>query len=485
MDSRICLTRADALPRPDGLVLVAAVAFVLGTSLRFGTGLGLPLWIDETFTGAIAAESDLAGLLHQVWADVNAPLYYVVMFGWARVAGLSNMALHLPSAVFATLAVLLAFRGDPGLDRRTCLIWGVLLGLWQPGLAQASEARCYALLLLLATVSTLAFARLLSRPTRDNAWLWAAASALAILTHYYALPVAAAQGLVFLGRHRGDALRTWPALLAFLPAFGWIGYHAARLSAFAHPDIAWYAPLDLWDLLDVGYLLLGTSGIALLIVTFVVRIRSRPAMPADGALAVAGAALLGLAVILLAGMLRPSFSLRYCVPCLPGLLLGLAALVRSGSDARPYLPALALVLFGLPAMIAPAPARGYSFERAASAIAEAGVNRLVFLWDHPSSPIQDPAQMRAVGGFFLERAGRGVTVEAIANPWHEDPNPRLLAAAGTDPQTAILWLYDRDLSKTAALAHPPRIDAADSAWRCRDHAGNRFVALVCLRGANR
>ena len=89
--------------------------------------------------------------------------------------------------------------------------------------------------------------------------------------------------------------------------------------------------------------------------------------------------------------------------------------------------------------------------------------------------------MQAVGGFFLARAGHPVEVVALRTPWTQDLQPAFLAAAGSDPATALLWVYDANLPQTAALAHPPRIDANDPAWRCRNHAAAPFVALVCLR----
>lgn len=473
----------------DGIGLAAIAALLIGTAIRFGAGQAAPLWIDETFTGAIAGQPDLAGLLHQIRADVNAPLYYVAVYLWSAIAGISNVALRLLSALFATAAVLLALRGTAGLDRRLCLLWGSLLGLWLPGLHFASEARCYALLLLAATAATLAFARLLTEPTRQAAWAWAALGALAILTHYFAAPLVAAQGLVFLLRHRADALRCWPALGAFLPALAWIAYHAPRLAAFGQPDLAWYALVDSANLPLIVWSVLTSSGSILLVVAMILlvwrRLRGRPVVAATTESVAGGvvlASLLGLAIVLVVGMVRPSFIPRYCVPYVPGMLLGLALVVRSASPLWPRLPVVAVLLFALPALILPNPTRSYSFEAASEAMAKAGVRRLVFLWDHPSSPVQDPAQLRAVGGFFLTRAGHPAEVVAVQNAWREDPQPALLAAAGAASDTAILWLYDSDLPKTAALAHPPRIETLDPSWRCRNHATAPFVALVCLHG---
>ncbi len=470
----------------DALVLAAALAFAVGTALRFTVGFDQPLWLDETFTGAIAAQPDLAGLGHQIHADVNAPLYYLVMYGWVRLAGLSDLSLRLPSAIFTTAAVLFALRGGRGLDRRLCLLWGALLSLWQPGLAQASDARCYGLLLLTATVTTIAFARLLAEPDRPSAFLWTSLACVTILTHYFAAPLVAGQGVVLLVRHRSRALRLWPALVAFLPALAWMAYHAPRLAEFARPEVVWYGQLALADL--PGIVLYAVPPVALLCLVIaggllVYGRLGRPRDPAAGNATawVAAASLIGFAVVLTAAYFRPSFTLRYTIPAVPGLLLGVALAIRASGAIWPRFPVVAIALFGAALVAFVPPRRAYSFEAASEAIAQAGAHRVVFLWDHPSSPIQDPAQMRAVGGFFLARAGHPVEVVALATPWTQDPQPAFLAAAGADPATALLWVYDANLPQTAALAHPPRIGEIDPAWRCRNHAAAPFVALVCLR----
>lgn len=469
----------------DALVVAAALAVAVGTALRFTAGFDQPLWLDETFTGAIAAQPDLAGLGHQIYADVNAPLYYVVMYGWVRLAGLSDLSLRLPSAIFSTAAVLFALRGGRGLDRRHCLLWGALLSLWQPGLAQASDARCYGLLLLTATVTTIAFARLLAKPDRPGAFLWACLACATVLTHYFAAPLVAGQGLVLLLRHRSRALRLWPALVAFLPALAWMAYHAPRLAEFARPEIVWYGRLGLTDL--PGIVLYAVPPVALLCLVIAGglliygRLGRRDPTPGNEAAWVTAASLAGFAVVLTAAYVRPSFTLRYMIPFVPGLLLGVALVIRASSAVWPRFPVVAIVLFGAALVAFVPPRRAYSFEAASEAIAQAGARRVVFLWDHPSAPIQDPAQMQAVGGFFLARAGHPVEVVALRTPWTQDPQPAFLAAAGSDPATALLWVYDAHLPQTAALAHPPRIDANDPAWRCRNHAAAPFVALVCLR----
>ncbi len=481
--------------RADPLLLAGMLALLFGTAIRFGIGHGRPLWIDETFTGAIAAQVDLASLLRQLRADVNAPLYYVVMFLWSSVAGISNTALRLPSAIFGTVACLLIFRGGAGIDRRVAMLWSGFVSLWMPGLLYGGEARCYALLLLASTATTLAFAGLLATPTRHRACIWAGFAAATILTHYFALVLVVAQGALFTIFHRRQASTMLPAALPFLPAVAWTAYHGPRLAAFAQPDVAWYEPVRIADLPSIWDYVLNSAGIVvLLVIAITVALSSRsPEQETTGSnrssaspnastmRAVFAASLIGALGMIALGMMRPSFVPRYLVPFVPGLLLGVALAANAADRVSAYAPVLVLVLFGLP-LVRLADLRGtsFNFERASEALAAADATRLVFLWDHPSSPVQDPGQMRAVGGFFLARIGRPVDVVAVANAWRDDPEPALLAAAGSDPAAAILWVYDLSLPKTAAIAHAPRI-ARDPAWTCRDHGTAPFGALLCVR----
>src|SRR4029450_1328663 len=93
------------------------------------------------------------------------------------------------------------------------------------GFVLSLDARVYPLLLLLATLQTIAFARLLHAPGRRAAWAWAALAAVAILAHYHAIVLAGVQGAMLLALRRRHVPATWPAALAFVPAAAWILYH--------------------------------------------------------------------------------------------------------------------------------------------------------------------------------------------------------------------------------------------------------------------
>ncbi len=479
---------------------VAAVA----AALEIGLEGRDPFWLDESWTGGIIGQPTWRATFHQIYADVNAPLYYVVIRLWSGLAGLSDAALRAPSVAFAaSVALAAALVPAPGLTRVQRLGWAAVLAWWFPTLCYAEEARCYALLLLVCTLQTVAFMRLMQAPGLRRASLWATLAATAILTHYDALYLGAAQGVLFLARDPVRGLKTWPAALAFVPAFGWLAYHWPRIVQFARPDIAWYSPLHAAQLPQVvGYLAdggeLAPVGLALAAASAVSLRLALPPKPRSsseaaregGAAAVAwavGAAALAAAGMIWVGFLRPSFTLRYLTPSAPGLLLAVVWVVdrlagrRGAAGAVAVLAAVYLGLGGwmLASRLRMAPKR-YNFEAASSLLAAKGASRLVFLWDHPLDPILAPEQLSALGGFFLHRAGRDIPVTPVVLAQGEDPNRALLQDAAP-PGSAILWLYDTVVKGTGAARWPPRITALDPSFACRSFASGRFGVLACWR----
>ena len=481
----------------------AAAIALIAAALEVGLEGRDPFWLDESWTGGIIGQPGWRDTFHQIYSDVNAPLYYVVMRVWSRLAGLSDIALRAPSLAFAACVPLAAaLLPTPGLTRADRLGWAAALAWWFPTLCYAEEARGYALLLLICTLQTMAFMRLMAAPGTRRAMIWSALAAAAILTHYDVLYLGAFQGWLYLARHRLRAVRTWPAALAFVPAFGWLAYHWPRIAQFARPDIAWYSPLRVAELPAVaGYMADGgESALGWVALALVSAVTLRLVFPPFGktptgersgrgwAVAAAG---LAAAAMIGVGFLRPSFTFRYLTPEAPGLLLGLVWVTGrlAGRRAAPAAIALlSIVYLGLGGWmlghrLRMAPKR-YSFEAASAMLGEAPPARLVFLWDHPVDPILEPEQLAALGGFFLHRAGIGVpVVPVVLNPG-EDPNTRLLHEAAP-PGSAILWVYDVVVKGTAAVAHPPQISARDPSFTCRQFASGRFGVLACRRPAER
>ena len=198
-----------------GIAILAAVAAAAVLALRIVAARGLPLTLDETFTAVITSQSTLADFVREARRDVAAPLYYTIL--WLLPHASSDAALRLPSWLFmiAGSAMPMVWR-MPGQSRGGAIAWSALLFLWLPGAIFATQARPYALLFLVATAQTIAFARLIDEPTLTRAFAWTACASLTILTHYMGAALGSAQGLLLLATLRTRALKLWPSLLLLL-----------------------------------------------------------------------------------------------------------------------------------------------------------------------------------------------------------------------------------------------------------------------------
>jgi hypothetical protein len=485
---------------PRALLVVAVLAMLAALWLELWVQRTDAFWLDESWTGAIVGQTSWIDTFHQIYWDVNAPLYYVLMHLWQGVFGLSDMAMRAPSLICSILTPLaLIFVPTGALPRAERLTWAAIVALWFPGLCFAQEARCYSLLLFVSTLQTLAFLRLMQRPDTGRAAVWAALGATAILTHYDAILLGAVQGLIYLAVHRLKAVKTWPAALLFLPAFGWLAYHLPRIQAFTRPDIAWYSPLrpyQLWAV--IGYIAgrepqlwaLAFIATGSLTLRFARPGRGRLDQPTAAAWYGAAAALAGALVLIAVGFFRPSFTYRYLTPFAPGLLLGFVLILRLlGARRAPAAFAALIIAFAglsgwaLEHMHFRMAPRRYNFERASSFLAQIRPAQLVFLWDHPVDPVLHREELAALGGFFLHRSGVQTPVDAVILKPGEDPNARLLAEA-QPPGSAILWLYDTVVQGTAANRSPPAIAQRDPSWRCRQYGHGRFGVLACSRPPN-
>jgi hypothetical protein len=451
------------------LLAIPALALLLliTTVLRFTVGRDLPLWIDETWTGMIVSRPTLAQLVHEMHQDANGPLYYLIGWMAAPVFGLSNDGLRIPAAIFGA-ATPVACLLLP--DRRVGRLWCALSALWVGGLIYSQEARCYTLLWLLCTASCVVFAGLLANPTRRRAAVWVGVSSLAFLTHYYAAFLIMGQAVILVRRSGRGALALAPAALVALPAAGWLAFHLPRLAEFGAAGVAWYPKLSPGFLVFAVRELVGSDFLCVTL-TFVAAAlllrRSGPRATAAPEMDCALATLLGLGVFLLIAVIRPIFSPRYLIPFVPGVLLWLAIMASRPERRLAAAPQLVVSLFAVAAatwaVSRPVPlSRNFSWEAASAWIMEARPRRLTYVWDNPAAAVLWPDSVARVAAFFVERGGRNVPVDVVTLHGRE-PN-RLLGV--TEPDAAVLWLYDVNVHGTAATRSPPKLETA--ARECRD-----------------
>lgn len=475
---------------PEGIAALAMLGG--GFALRIWLGQGLPLWLDESWTGMIATQPNWASFWREAWLDCNPPLYYAFMALWTGLFGASDIALRAPSLIFALLAALVPLIAPaPYLRRQTRWALALLIALWLPGFEISLDARGYALLLLLSVVQLFAFIRLMASPTRRSALIWASFASLAALTHYHALLVSGVQGLSLLYVHRARALALWPAALAFVPAFGWLAVHAPRLADYARPDVAWYEPMTAKLAMQFATYPLGMANSLILAVIAVILLISltskqapvtaQPAAPqmARALFWAVLASVVALAIALILGTLRPMLTARYLVPIVPGILFGLVLVGARGRWPGPGLAALVLC-FAL--AVNPLALRAqlvdktrYGFAPASAFVAASSARHLVFTWDHPAARILDAQSLAKLGGFFLQREGYRLPVTAVRLPPGRDGNALLQRLTPRD--AGVIWVYNR--ARASAARHRPPVPLLWHGRNCRLTHGAWIGTLAC------
>jgi hypothetical protein len=481
--------------------VLTAGALLLGAARRLLTGWDPPLWLDEIYTGAIAIQPTFRGLIEDCLNELSGPVFYTTLWLWEKLAGSSDTALRIPSLVFALAApVLILLYGHP--DRRVRQIWAAVAALWLPGLYYATEARPYSLLFLLGTGQAILFCLLLRTNAFRHAAAWCVVSALLILTHYHALAVSAFQGLAYLAVHRKNVLRNWPAALVFVPVAAWMVIHLPLLFSFAAPDVAWQQVLPpskvkaLPDLLFgggrwAGLLLLAIAGTSAVDLYRSVWLKKPLPYRVEEILAVT-ASILAILLVFGIGFIRPSFSARYLIPYVPGLLFGVSLWARHWGRKWPVLPPLliiALAIFCARDFRARSAdptldfRRYFTWEEASEFLEYNGAKRVIFFWDNPTAALGNPDLFSRVGGFFYNRSGTQVRVRPLLPPKRGgdiDPNAILLARTSRLGE-GFIWLSDVTVSGTQAIRHPPNLELLGNGRKCRNFGRKPVTVLACVR----
>jgi len=199
-----------------------------------------PLWWDEGYS-VYQVVVGLAEMIENTARDFHPPLYYLLLSAWSVVSGLSPYVLRFLSACFGTLAVPVVW----AIGRRCFgvgegVLAALLVALLPFCVHHAQEARMYALLMLLATISTYALLKILALRCREGdgilrvSILYQIATLGALYTHYAAWLLLGAQIAVVILSRRGRArlgwwVARWAVLgLIFLP---WGIYALSGVSA--------------------------------------------------------------------------------------------------------------------------------------------------------------------------------------------------------------------------------------------------------------
>jgi 4-amino-4-deoxy-L-arabinose transferase-like glycosyltransferase len=189
------------------LVLLTAVFAVI---VRFVTTS--PLWLDEALSVDIAAlpAGDIRAALEH---DGHPPFFYLLLHGWMRWFGDGDVAVRALSGIFGVAALPLAWLAGRRVGGAR-VAWGTVFALALSPFAvrYATEARMYALLMVLVLVGHLLVRRAVDErqaPTARLAGL-ALVTALLLWTHYWSgyVVLAVVATLAWWGRRVGSVERS-------------------------------------------------------------------------------------------------------------------------------------------------------------------------------------------------------------------------------------------------------------------------------------
>jgi mannosyltransferase len=186
--------------------------------------------------------------------ETSPPLYFVLIWGWAKVFGTGEVALRSLSTLAGIALVPIAYLSARELISRWAGVIAAALVTVNPFLIWYSqEARAYMLLALLSGASFWWFVRARSDPSRRNLAWWVVCSSAAVMTHFFAGFVVGPEALwlLWVARTRMTALAVGfvaAAQLAMLPfavgdtsASHGVGWIAAipRVNRIATTAVEW------------------------------------------------------------------------------------------------------------------------------------------------------------------------------------------------------------------------------------------------------
>lgn len=263
-------TRASTGPEGEAAVDRRLLLGVFGFSSAAGLVLyfytASDLWLDEALSVNIA-RLPLADIPEALRRDGAPPLYYVLLHFWTALFGTGDMAVRsLSAACMVGTAAALWFAG-----RRLggeVLAWVTAsITLTNPYAARfATEARMYALVMLLVACGILTFQRVIEKPGPGRAATFGLVIALGCYTQYWwfycvVVVLVLLAYMVIRGLHRKAAMQllvaTGAGVLCFVP---WLPTFGAQM---AHTGTPWGEAV--FPLMPLGYSLrdftVGVNGL--------------------------------------------------------------------------------------------------------------------------------------------------------------------------------------------------------------------------------
>lgn len=167
---------------------VLGTIVAVGAVLRFATLGSQSLWSDEASVVHQASLSFGHMFSSDVANEANPPLYFVLTWVWVRLFGSDEFGIRSLSALAGTAVIPIAFLcGRELVSKRAGTVAAVLAAVSPFMIWYSQDATEYMFLAAMSGASFLYFARSLREPSTRNLVWWGVFSALALLTHLFAI----------------------------------------------------------------------------------------------------------------------------------------------------------------------------------------------------------------------------------------------------------------------------------------------------------
>jgi mannosyltransferase len=313
--------------------IALGAAIMLAAALRLMDLGAKSVWSDEAFS-IFLAKQNWPGFWHIVTtAEANMSLYYALLRGWVAFSDAAWWVRLLSALMGVAVVPVVYWIGKQIFSQRAGILAALLIAINPFHIRYAQEARSYSLLVLLVSVSFLAFFHCLKQPNRWWSSCYVLSTALALYAHFFAALVVLVQlvSLVTVPRNRRrfaieQMLQLGIVIVLGLPLLWFVAFRDRGQLGWA-PPVHWRDVYDVFRFMVGSGLKLGIAVGALFIAlrAWIGRCREqRWTMESWSVLVLVLWLFLPILLTLLISIWKPMYAPRFLIFCLPAALLLIA-----------------------------------------------------------------------------------------------------------------------------------------------------------------
>lgn len=237
----------------------------VGLILRL-INLNQSLWLDEAISVLATQNFSLLGMITDyAEADFHPPLFFIIIWLWSKVFGISEIAVRIPSVIFGVLTVYIVYLIGKKLHSKTLGLFSALLLAINPlHVYYSQEARMYSLAAMAVSLNIFLLIKLLKGEKYKLIFL-ITSNILVFASDYVAYLIFPAQFIFLLFFKKREVIKKWfiAFTIAILSGILWIPIFLKQL------DVGTVASANLpaWKFIVGGF---DIKGVPLTFVKFII-----------------------------------------------------------------------------------------------------------------------------------------------------------------------------------------------------------------------